>query len=80
LQVYYPRSNALIFHLTPLAIVALVPLFSSDKASGLRGMPRRYNAIVSGILQSALAWVLALVFAVGVAALRVAISGKPITW
>ncbi|GAQ80363.1 Zn-dependent peptidase [Klebsormidium nitens] len=80
IQVYYPRWNALIFHLTPLAVLAVVPLFTSDHASGLRGMPRRFNAIVSGILQTGAAWVLAVIFAVGVAVLRVAVSGKPITW
>ncbi|GJP47019.1 hypothetical protein CLOM_g6251 [Closterium sp. NIES-68] len=79
-MVMYPRAVAVAMNVVFLAALFFVPSHTTAINSGLKDASHRAQHIRSAFLTYFAGWLLSLLVPMLVAALRVAVSGRPMTW
>ncbi|CAI6011056.1 unnamed protein product [Closterium sp. NIES-65] len=79
-MVMYPRAVAAALNVIFLAALYFVPSHASEAQSGLKEASHRSQHIRSAFLAYTVGWLLSLIVPMLVAALRVAVSGRPMSW
>ncbi|CAI7920879.1 unnamed protein product [Closterium sp. NIES-54] len=76
----YPRAVAAALNVIFLAALYFVPSHTTEAQSGLKESSHRSQHIRSAFLAYSAGWLLSLIVPMLVAALRVAVSGRPMSW
>ncbi|CAI5489765.1 unnamed protein product [Closterium sp. Naga37s-1] len=79
-MVMYPRAVAAALNVIFLAALYFVPSHTTEAQSGLKESSHRSQHIRSAFLAYSASWLLSLIVPMLVAALRVAVSGRPMSW